>query len=197
MPRAPALSKGVGRPGVSAVVRLLAQEALGVVETGTLIRGLSPDPPASVALSGSAPSLNSDSVMIPGLDAGELALQLPDIADVPNPGAPFVVASVASTGKFALAPAVPVVGHIWMAPGLPPIGLPKLSWIAPSVLPWVPAGRGKFAGPANVGACVELGGVVVLGTVAIWAKPVPQRSKKIAATVRNKSRICASCAIFD
>jgi hypothetical protein len=197
MPTAPALSKGVGRPGVSAVLRLLAQEALGVGMIGTATRGLSPDPPASVALSGSAPSSNSDPVMIPGLDTGEPALQLPDTADVPNPGAPFVVASVASTGKFALTPAVLIVGHIWMAPGLPPIVLPRLIWIVPRALATTPAGRDEFASPVNVGACVELGGNVVLGTAGIWAKLGPQPSEKMAAAVRNKSRICASCAIFD
>jgi hypothetical protein len=112
--------------------------------------------------------------MMPGLDAGELGLQLPDIADVPNPGAPFVVISVASTGKFAVVAAIPGAGHIWMAPGmLPPIGVPKLNWIAPSVRPAALAGRDGLARPPNVGACVELGGIVVLGIAAIWAKLVP------------------------
>jgi hypothetical protein len=151
-----------------------------------------------VALSGTAPSLNSEPLRISGLDAGEPGLQVPDISEVPNPGAAFVVISVASTGKFAIAPAVPVAGHIWMTPGvLPAIELPKLNWIAPSVPPGVPAGNGKFAGAANVGACVELGGVVALGTIAIWAKLVPQPSEEITAAVRNKSRICTSFAISD
>jgi hypothetical protein len=157
-----------------------------------------------VAVSGTAPSLNSEPLRISGLDAGEPGLQVPDISDVPKPAAAFVVISVASTGKFAVAPAVPVAGHIWMMPGvLPAMELPKLNWIAPSVPPGMPAGRGKFAGPANVGACVELGGVVelggavVFGTVAIWAKLGPQLSERIAAAVRNKCRICTSCAISD
>jgi hypothetical protein len=151
-----------------------------------------------VALSGTAPSLNCELLKIPGLDAGEPELQVPDISDVPNPEAASVVTSVASAGKFAIAPAVPVAGHIWMVPGaLPTIGFPKLNWIPPSVPPGVPAGRGKFAVPGNVGACVETGGVVALGKAAIWAKLVPQPSEKTAAAARNKSRIWASCAISD
>jgi hypothetical protein len=50
--------------------------------------------------------------MTPGLGAGEPALQLPDIVDVPNPAGAFVVASVASTGISALDPAVSVVGQL-------------------------------------------------------------------------------------
>jgi hypothetical protein len=73
---------------------LLSQEVLGAALYGTAIRGLRPNPPASVALSGTAPLLNTDSVMIPGLDAGEPALQLPDIVDVANPGTEFDVTSV-------------------------------------------------------------------------------------------------------
>src|SRR5208337_1715179 len=112
----------------------------------------------------------------------EPALQLPDICDVPNAGAAIVVASVAS-GKFATASTVPIVGHVWIAPRLLPlIGLPKLSWIAPSVFPVVPAGRGAFVSPGNAGACVELGGVVALGTATSCAKVVPQPSEKIVAT---------------
>jgi hypothetical protein len=136
--------------------------------------------------------------MTPGLDAGEPALQLPDIADVPNPAGAFVVASVASTGKFAVDPAISPAGHIWMAPRpLPTIGLPKLSCIVPSVFAAAPGGGNEFACPGNVGACVELGIAVALGTAATWAKHVPQPSETIAAAVRNKRRICASCAISD
>jgi hypothetical protein len=50
--------------------------------------------------------------MTPGLGAGELAMQPPDIADVPNPAGAFVVASVASTGIFADDPAIPASGQI-------------------------------------------------------------------------------------
>jgi hypothetical protein len=103
VPVAPALSKGVG---------LLGQAELGAGEIGTAIRGLSPDPPPSVALSGTEPSTNSGPLMTPGLDAGEAALQLPDIADVPNPAGAFVVASVPSTGKFAVNPVIPASGQI-------------------------------------------------------------------------------------
>jgi hypothetical protein len=103
VPIAPTLSKGVG---------LLGQAALGAIEIGPAIRGLSPNPPPSVALSGIEPSTNSDPLMTPGLGAGELATQLPDIADVPNPAGAFVVASVASTGISALDPAVSAVGQI-------------------------------------------------------------------------------------
>jgi hypothetical protein len=133
-----------------------------------------------VAPVSTAPSLNCDWVIIPGLDAGVPATQDPDIPGVPNPGAAFVVASVASTGKFAVAAAVPVTGHIWMAPGaLPPIGLPKLNWAVPSVPATLPGSCGAFTVPGNAGACVEagasveLGGIVVLGTAATWAKLVP------------------------
>jgi hypothetical protein len=90
---------------------------------------------------------------------------------------------------------------------LPPSGLAKLSGIAPSALPAAPRARGEFAVPGKAGACVELGGVagasvelggvVTLGVGAIWAKPVPQPSEKIAAAVRNKWRICFSYAISD
>lgn len=186
------------------MAELPAQDALGEPGLGTATRGLRPKPPASVAVSGTAPSLNSEPLRISGLDAGEPGLQVPDISDVPNPAAAFVVMSVASTGKFAVAPAVPAAGHIWMMPGvLPAMELPKSNWIAPSAPPGAPAGSGKFAGAANVGACVELGGAVelggtvVFGTVAIWAKPGPQLSEKIAAAVRNKTRTCASRAISD
>jgi hypothetical protein len=103
VPIAPALSKGVG---------LLGQAALGAIKIGPAIRGLSPNPPASVALSGTEPSTNSAPLMTPGLDAGEPALQIPDIAEVPNPVGAFVVASVASTGISALDPAVSAVGQI-------------------------------------------------------------------------------------
>jgi hypothetical protein len=136
--------------------------------------------------------------MTPGLDAGEPALQVPDIADVPNPAGAFVVASVASTGKFAVEPAIPLAGHVWMAPRpLPPIELPKLSWIVPSAFAAALGGGSEFACPGNVGACVELGVAVALGITAIWAKHVPQLSEKIVAATRNKRRICASCAISD
>jgi hypothetical protein len=179
-------------------VGLAGQAALGAAVYGTAIRGLRPNPPASVVLSGTAPSLNSDVGMMPGLDAGEPAMQFPDIAEVPNPGVEFVVASVASTGISALAPAVSAVGHVWIAPGvLVPIGLPKLNESEPSAFPAVPAGRDELAGAGNVGAWVELGGNVTLGIAAIWAKHVSEPSEKIVAATRNKRRICASCAISD
>jgi hypothetical protein len=120
-----------------------------------------------VALSGSEPLSNSGSVKMPGLDAGELALQLPDIADVPKPAGAFVVASVASTAIFADDPAIPLAGHIWMAPRpIPAIGLPRLGGIIPSVFAAAPGGRNAFASPGNVGASVELGGVVALDIAA-------------------------------
>jgi hypothetical protein len=150
-----------------------------------------------VAVSGTAPLLNSEPLRISGLDAGEPGLQVPDISDVPNPAAAFVVISVASAGKFAVAPAVPVAGHIWMMPGvLPAMELPKSNWIAPSVPPGMPAGSGVGA-CVELGGAVELGGIVVFGTVAIWATLGPQLSEKIAAAVRNKTRTCTSCAISD
>jgi hypothetical protein len=192
MPMAPALSEGVGATGDS------AQDALGTAVNGTAMRGLSPDPPPSVTLSGTAPSLNSDPLMIPGLYGAEPALQFPDISDVPNPGAPFVVASVASTGKLAVAPAVTLAGHVWITPkALPAIGPPRLSWIVPSVPATAPRGRDELAGAGYVGACVETGGAVTLGNATIWAQLAPQPSEKTTAAVRNKNRIGASCAISD
>jgi hypothetical protein len=177
---------------------------LGEPGFGTAIIGLKPKPPASVAVSGTAPLLNSEPLRISGLNAGEPGLQVPDISDVPKPAAAFVVISVASTGKFAVAPAASVAGHSWMAPGaLFTIELPKLNWIAPSVPPGRMAGSGELAGAANVGGCVELGGVVelggavVFGIVATWAKLGPPLSEKIAAAVRNKTRTYTSSAISD
>jgi len=53
-----AASEGVGRPGVSGVVRPLPQDAVEGAGGGTAKSGLMPVPPASVASSGIAPSLN-------------------------------------------------------------------------------------------------------------------------------------------
>lgn len=53
-----AASEGVDRPGVSGVVRPLPQDAVEGAGGGTAISGLMPVPPASVASSGIAPSLN-------------------------------------------------------------------------------------------------------------------------------------------
>jgi hypothetical protein len=72
-----------------------------------------------------------------------------------------------------------------------------LKEIAPSVLPAAPAVTDEFVIPGNAGASVELGGIVTLGIAAFWAKHVPQPSERTAAAVKNKRRICASCAISD
>jgi hypothetical protein len=99
-------------PGDSNIPELLVQNALGEPGLGTAIRGLKPKPPASVAVRGTAPSLKSEPLRISGLEAGDPGLQFPDNSEVPNEGAAFVVISVSSTGKFAIAPSVPVAEHI-------------------------------------------------------------------------------------
>jgi hypothetical protein len=68
-----------------------AQPEEEMAGAGTLISGLKPAPPASVASSGMAASLNAaplgaDDAGISGVAAGPdtVGLQMPDIVDVPN-----------------------------------------------------------------------------------------------------------------
>jgi hypothetical protein len=137
----PALSKRVGRLGVAIIVEPALHDVAEVAGSGTAIRGLKPAPPASVTSSGSAPSLNADPVIIPGLGSGTAllnpaaivgvdGLQVPASADVPN-GAiadvPVVVPSKPPTPTLEFA--IPVIGHVVMLPRAPPgegIRLPKL-----------------------------------------------------------------------
>jgi hypothetical protein len=143
---APALSKRVGRPGVTSIVEPPLHDVAEVAGSGTAIRGLKPAPPASVTSSGSAPSLNADPVIVPGLGSGTAllnpaaivgvdGLQVPASADVPN-GAiadvPVVVPGKppTSTLESVVEFAIPVIGHVVMLPRAPPgagIRLPKFS----------------------------------------------------------------------
>jgi hypothetical protein len=140
---APALSKRVGRLGVAIIVEPPLHDVAEVAGSGTAIIGLKPAPPASVTSSGSAPSLNADPVIVPGLGEGEGllnpgaiagvdGLQVPASADVPNgaiadvavvvPGKPPMLVSVVGF-------AIPVIGHVVMLPRAAPRGgirLPKL-----------------------------------------------------------------------
>ena len=135
------MSKRVGRLGVTIIVEPPLHDVADVAGSGTAIIGLKPAPPASVTSSGSAPSLNADPVIVPGLGSGAAllnpgaivgvdGLQVPASADVPN-GAIADVAVVApgkpptSTLEFGM----PVIGHVVMLPRAPPgegIRLPKL-----------------------------------------------------------------------
>ena len=139
----PALSKRVGRLGVAIIVEPPLHDVAEVAGSGTETRGLKPAPPASVTSSGSAPSLNADPVIAPGLGdgAGLLnpgaivgvdGLQVPASADVPN-GAiadvPVVVPGKPPTLVSVVGFAIPVIGHVVMLPRAPPGGgirLPKL-----------------------------------------------------------------------
>ena len=71
IPVAPALSKRVGRLGVAIIVEPPLHDVAEVAGSGTAIIGLKPAPPASVTSSGSAPSLNADPVIVPGLGGGQ------------------------------------------------------------------------------------------------------------------------------
>jgi len=127
---APALSKRVGRLGVAIIVEPPLHDVAEVAGSGTAIIGLKPAPPASVTSSGSAPSLNADPVIVPGLGGGAGLLnpgaivgvdelQVPASADVPNgaianvavvvPGKPPTLVSVVGF-------AIPVFGHVVMLP---------------------------------------------------------------------------------
>ena len=137
----PALSKRVGRLGVAIIVEPALHDVAEVAGSGTAIRGLKPAPPASVTSSGSAPSLNADPVIIPGLGSGTAllnpaaivgvdGLQVPASADVPNGAIADVAVVVASKPPTpTLEFAIPVIGHVVMLPRAPPgegIRLPKL-----------------------------------------------------------------------
>jgi pyruvate/2-oxoglutarate dehydrogenase complex dihydrolipoamide dehydrogenase (E3) component len=138
-----ALSKRVGRLGVAIIVEPPLHDVAEVAGSGTATRGLKPAPPASVTSSGSAPSLNADPVIAPGLGGGAGllnpgaivgvdGLQVPASADVPN-GAiadvPVVVPGKPPTLVSVVGFAIPVIGHVVMLPRAPPGGgirLPKL-----------------------------------------------------------------------
>jgi hypothetical protein len=137
----PALSKRVGRLGVAIIVEPALHDVAEVAGSGTAIRGLKPAPPASVTSSGSAPSLNADPVIVPGLGSGTAllnpaaivgvdGLQVPASADVPNGAIADVAVVVASKPPTpTLEFAIPVIGHVVMLPRAPPgegIRLPKL-----------------------------------------------------------------------
>jgi hypothetical protein len=87
---------------------------------GPAMSGLRPEPPASVDPRGAAPLANSGRVISPGVGGGEEAAAQPVVAsDALNPGDAVAVASVASTGKSAVVPAlfaVPFAAHWLMVP---------------------------------------------------------------------------------
>jgi len=58
----------------------------------------------------------------------------------------------------------------------------------PSAVPGAPAGGIETVEPVDVGACVELGGMVVSGKLATCAELVPQPNMTVA-TIRNRRRI--------
>jgi hypothetical protein len=179
---APALSNGVGRLDDSGSVIPLAQDKADVVGAGTATRGLKPAPPASVASSGTAPSLKIESATALGLDDGGDVLQ---VTPTPNGVAATPVESVESTGAFVGGFAIPATGHVVMLPGaLPEIGAPRLSWIAPRAPPALRT--------AGIGLTIVVGFTgagVVLDETAVCAKLTPQPNNAKAAPIRNKRRM--------
>jgi hypothetical protein len=181
-----------------------------------MICGLRLSPPASVAADGIVASLNAGAVMVarPGIGAIvtllpkasvasvvlAAALQAPVVTDVPKEeiagavapggrcGASIPVvgsALLGSTVVLGAAAAIPVVGHVMIVPMAPPeivAGVPGMNWIEP---------RGLAPGVGMVPGTLDVVDVVVL---TCCASVELQPNKTMAAVMRTKLRIGASCA---
>jgi hypothetical protein len=195
----PALLKSVGGLGLSLVVEPPLHDVAEVAGSGTAIMGLKPVPPASVASSGSAPSLNAGPLIIPGpgggaasLKPGAIAgvngLQVPASADVPN-GAiadvPIVVPGKPLKSMLeSVELAMPVIGHVVMPPRTLPVAgirLPKLGRMASRA----PTEGIGLVSP--IGAVDRVVGAPGTGTKPTCATAVPQ-AKRTRATAAGRSR---------
>jgi hypothetical protein len=196
---APVPSKSTGGAVVSDGIVLPTHAAPGL---GTVIKGLKPDDPASVASSGSAASLNAVPLTALGVVAGcEDAMQPPVGESVPNGDVSVGVTTTPVAAAVALSLAAVLVrlvlGHAAMLPIVLEGLTARLFWMAPKeFVPITPGSVGTFKeSPFDADAEVA-GAPGIAGAESVCAKPwLPPRSTIAAATINNLC-ITSSCARY-
>jgi hypothetical protein len=106
-------------------------------------------------------------------------------------------ALLASNVVLGAAVAIPAVGHVVIVPtALPEVGpkAPRLSWVEPRAVPALAPTVGIVPGTA-AGDVMRIAGALRADVdLTCWAKAELQPNKSMAAAMRAKLRIGASCA---
>jgi hypothetical protein len=167
----------VARPGIGAIVPLLPKASVASVALAAALQ-------APVVTD--VPKEEIAGAVAPGGSCG---------ASIPVVGS----ALLASTVVLGAAAAIPVVGHVMIVPMAPPeivAGVPSMNWIAPSGLA---PGVGMVPGTLDVVGVVgddmpDAGALRVDVVLTCCASVELQPNKTMAAVMRTKLRIGASCA---
>jgi hypothetical protein len=194
---APVPSKSVGGAVVSEGIALVTQAAPGL---GTVIKGLKPGDPASVASSGSAPSLNAVPLTVPSVVAGSAGAVQPPVGEsVPNGDVGVGVTTTPVPAAVALSFAAVLVrlvlGHAVMLPIALEGLIARLPWIVPKPKGFVPAVERVEPGvlkesPLDDADVVGAPGIV--GAVSVCAKLWPPPRRTIVAAMISDLRITGS-----
>jgi len=166
----------VARPGIGAVTLLPKASAASVVLAAALQAPVVTDVPKEEIAGAVAPG-------------GSCGASMPVVGS----------ALLASTVVLGAAAAIPVVGHVMIVPMAPPAivaGVPGMNWIAPSGLaPGVGIVPGTLDVVGVVGDVMPGAGALRVDVVLTCCASVElQPNKTMAAVMRTKLRIGASCA---